>query len=355
MNDSVLVENAGGMSEEDKRALAQTATDLTKDDVKENKDQNQVIENDDGIEVVLSGDKATTDDERERIREGRRAERRARKEQQRQRDAAQRNEIKQLRENQEFLTQQLAKLSNRSTGTEAAQLEQALQDAATAVAIAEAQVAEAVEAANGKMVAKANADYYAARQRFDALNVAKQRFAQAQVQRSGQTQQQQRVDPRLQQHYSKWVAGREWYDPRGGNQDSAVVLSIDATMGNEGWDPNTEEYWTELTKRAKQYLPHRFKDGQQAGADDDDDDDDDDGDQAQSQRQQKPQKQHKQVAASGGSEVISRTGGQVRIKLSPERVSAMKEAGSWDDPKRRARAIKAYLDYDKAHRPAQTN
>ena len=50
-----------------------------------------------------------------------------------------------------------------------------------------------------------------------------------------------------------------WYDPSGGNRDTKIVQAIDEDLYNEGFDPESKEYWEELEARAAEVLPHRFK------------------------------------------------------------------------------------------------
>lgn len=50
-----------------------------------------------------------------------------------------------------------------------------------------------------------------------------------------------------------------WFDPNGGDRDSAVVRALSAALLKEGVDPATKEHFSRLEKDMKQYLPHRFK------------------------------------------------------------------------------------------------
>jgi len=48
------------------------------------------------------------------------------------------------------------------------------------------------------------------------------------------------------------------------------------------------------------------------------------------------------VVTGSGRESITQSGGRNTLTLSPEKVKAMKEAGLWQDPEKRARMIKRY-------------
>ena len=54
---------------------------------------------------------------------------------------------------------------------------------------------------------------------------------------------------------------------------------------------------------------------------------------------------------SAGREASAAYGGVNRTQfvLSPDRVKAMKDAGAWDNPERKARMIKQFIAYDRAN------
>jgi hypothetical protein len=118
------------------------------------------------------------------------------------------------------------------------------------------------------------------------------------------------------------MESNRWYDPNGRDPDSKVALTIDAALADEGWDPKTSEYWEELDNRLQKYLPHRYTDAVD----------------------EKPfQRKPRNVVTSSGRESASSTsGGRNTFTLNPEQVRAMKDAGMWDDPERRAKMIRRY-------------
>jgi hypothetical protein len=50
---------------------------------------------------------------------------------------------------------------------------------------------------------------------------------------------------------------------------------------------------------------------------------------------------------TGSGRESGNSGNSGSYKLSADRVSALKDAGIWDDPKQRAEAVKRFRDYDK--------
>lgn len=137
--------------------------------------------------------------------------------------------------------------------------------------------------------------------------------------------------------YAKsFMEGKPWYDSRGGNEDSAIVNAIDKVLANEsGQDPRTPAYWAELERRVAKRLPHRFtKNNVQA-----DDVDNDDEPETTTQRRGPP--------VGGGRSSGAPAVGPNQIRLSPERVQALKDSNLWDDPVMRKRMAIKYAEFDR--------
>lgn len=126
-----------------------------------------------------------------------------------------------------------------------------------------------------------------------------------------------------------WAEEHNWYDPKRNPEDTAIVTAIDSVVSREGFDPETPEYWEELTRRVQKRLPHRFNKG--AGA----------------QVETPTGKGPKMTPASQTGGNTHRTLRPNEVYISPARKAAMKEAGIWDDPKRRSKMLKTYAEYDK--------
>lgn len=127
-----------------------------------------------------------------------------------------------------------------------------------------------------------------------------------------------------------WAEEHSWYDPKRNPEDTAIVTAIDSIVSREGFDPETPEYWEELTKRVQKRLPHRFK-----------------GANAQVDTQGKASGPRMAPASQNGAQ--HRTLRPNEVYISPARKAAMKDAGIWDDPKRRAKMLKTYAEYDKSN------
>jgi len=142
-------------------------------------------------------------------------------------------------------------------------------------------------------------------------------------------QQVQMPNPRVQRNAAQWMKRNNWYNPSAQDPDSRVAKKVDELMVTQGWDPADPDYWDELDARLQKELPHRYN-----GSNDDE-----------SREVRRP----RNVVGSSGREASSAYGGVNRTQfvLSPERVRAMKEAGAWDNPERKARMIKQFVEYDR--------
>ena len=138
-------------------------------------------------------------------------------------------------------------------------------------------------------------------------------------------------DPSVQRLAAQWMRKNDWYDPAAKDADSRVAKKIDELMVTQGWNPSDPDYWDELTSRLQKELPHRYND-----SNDDD---------------VREVRRPRNVVGSAGREASAAYGGVNRNQfvLSPERVKAMKDAGAWDNPERKARMIKQFVAYDRAN------
>lgn len=131
---------------------------------------------------------------------------------------------------------------------------------------------------------------------------------------------------------NEFLENNTWYDPKGVDEDSLIVKAIDNAVAQK-YKPTDPAYWRELQKR----VDARFaNEGKQTR----DDSDEDDVDEPAPRKRQGPPVGGSTRSNSGGSSAT-------QIRLSPERVQAMKDAGLWEDPRVRARMAKTYSEYDR--------
>mgnify|MGYP001281064236 CR=1 FL=1 len=216
------------------------------------------------------------------------------------------------------LSTRVASVERHSAGSQMANLDTAIKEAENIYSHFKSMNMRAIEAVDGATAVDAQEKMFAAAQRHQMLTNAKKNMV-------NQQQQPQPLDPRLKQHAEGWMQKNEWYDPSGADIDSDLVLKLDERLVNEGWNPTTAEYWSELDARVKKYLPHRAKAGY---------------------NNSQPNRPRVPVA---GSNRDTGGGNKTSYHLSAERVSALKDAGVWENPEMRADAIKRVKEYDAAN------
>lgn len=261
---------------------------------------------------------ADTDAEREAIRERRRQERKDIKARRREKDETFRRELQARDSVINQMRAELDVINRRNTGSEQAQLETAKKEANRIYNHFKDQIRVGTESGNGALVAEATEKMMMAGQRVRDIENIEKSFKQR-----GQTP--PPLDPRIQNAAKTWAEKNKWYDVRGRDADSKIVLTIDRTLAEEGFDPTTPDYWNELDARLKKYLPHR----------------------ANSARVTPSPKPKSTVAGSGRES--SATPNKGTFRLSAERVQAIKDMGAWDDPVARNKMIKQYVSYDKVN------
>lgn len=266
------------------------------------------------------GHEEETDEERAERTERNRARRRASKEFRKEKMESLKRELAARDAIINELNQRMSVVERKSTGSEMAQLEAQEKEAIHYYNQFKQLNASAIEKADGATAIDAQEKMFAARQRYEQIQNIKKAMTKQ------QTTTPPPLDPRLKANAESWMEENTWYDPAASDEDSAVVMSIDQRLHAQGWDPTTKEYWDELSSRVKKYLPHRSNSGYN-----------------------KPNRGPRSpVSGSGRENGGSNSGGGYR--LSAERVSALKEAGLWDDPKARAEAVNRFKAYDKEQR-----
>lgn len=264
-------------------------------------------------------DNETADEAEERRRRNR--ERRAENKQNRKnyieslkREISARDEILQQ------MNERLNTVERRSQGADVAMVDAELQKTNEAYNYFKQVHADAVTRADGAAATDAQERMFQAMRRAEQLQGIKEASSKPRVPQAAP------LDPRLKMHAEQWLERNKWYDPNGSDMDSRVAYTIDSELAREGWDPKTEAYWKELDARVEKYLPHKAK-------------------RVYNPSQSNPGSSQRVPVAGSGRETSSSGNGGYR--LSADRVQAIKDAGNWDDPVQRAKAIKYYQDYDK--------
>ena len=286
----------------------------------------------DGGEVEKQRNNDSEDDDkdpdREAIRAARREERRLKKGIHREKAKESNHLSNALKKQNQQMAEQLARLETRTSGAELARVDQAIDDTAVQVEYAKMKMREAVTQQDGDAVVRAQELMYESQRKLESLKSIKD---QATRQMSQPQKQAVTVpDVRVQKNAADWMERNPWYDPQGKDLDSEIAQRLDKQLTGEGYDPSSEDYWDELDDRVSKYLPHRIE----------------------STANKKKEKQKvKSIQTSSGRESSSSGGGSNNgFRISPERVAVMKEAGVWDNPEARAKAIKNYVKWDRENK-----
>ena len=290
----------------------------------------ELEQHDDRTEEERSDDEAADeesngdDDERERIREARREERRLKKELSKQRTASDKHKISALEKRNEDLARRLAAVENTASSFQFAQIDKAVEDEATRVEYAKMKMLQAAQSGDttGQM------EY------LEQLTDAKERLRQVQQYKKQQLETAKapkqnvpnEMAEEVQRKAGKWLKRNSWYDPQARDTDSRIAKVIDQELAADGWDPSDSEYWEELDNRLASRLPHRYT-GKGGG---------------------NTSNKRSNAGPTASSRVANTSSGKPgTITLSRERVSAIKDAGAWDDVAKRNKMIRAYADYDR--------
>jgi hypothetical protein len=280
-----------------------------------------------------AGDTADADhpDDDDEVRDAKRNRRRAKKELIRKTNQEKDVRLVALQRENEQFKQRLNQLE-RNTKTEGLiRIDKNIEDAQTRLEYAKLKIAEATQNQDGQGMVEAQTLLQEANNEINQLSHMRQRVDQD-LKQPQQRQQNQDADPTVARHAQAWMRKNSWYNPQASDADSRIAKRVDEIMGTQGWDPADPDYWDELDSRLQKEIPHRYN----SNTDDD------------SRNVRRP----RNVVGSSGREASAAYGGSNRSQfvLSPDRVRAMKEAGAWDNPERKAKMIKQFIAYDKTNR-----
>ena len=167
---------------------------------------------------------------------------------------------------------------------------------------------EAYEAGNSDGVVEAQqlmSNIAAEQQRYNTAKAQADRQAKMQVQQpQEQPQQQQPVQQQRTQPDPRAVAWKDKNDWFGSDKImTAAAFALHSQLTEEeGFDPNTDEYYTEVDKRLRQEFPHKFSETKKSGG-------------------------GSQVASAGNSASRSTKQGRRSVKLSHSQVAIAKKLG----------------------------
>jgi hypothetical protein len=271
-------------------------------------------------------------EDREELRRKRREEKTDRAARRKQAIERDKTELNFLRQRNESLEKRMFQVEQSVVGNTISGIDARIADTVAEVKAAERIIAKAIEAGNGDDAAKAMRIRDQAMQKVQQLQVHKHQqnqVAQNLHQQSQAPAPQQGPDPEVASFAQNWVSKNSWYNPNGNDEASKIVLAIDQSLVEAGYNPKTQEYWQELDKRVARRLPEHKGGGNYDDSQDDDRRGQRRGPPIGSSRDQAPQSTRREVY------------------ISPERKQAMTDAGVWDDPVLRQRYLKQYAKWDR--------
>ena len=302
----------------DGSAVVELPESIPSPDVQQTKVDEDSDEADEKARAKELAEGGEVDADAEAVREAKRAKRRARKDYHKQVAVEKDTKLHLLeRQNQELL-ERLAIVEKKTQGTEIARINKAIEDQEAKILFAKQKIKEATETGNGELLTSAQEMWYDAKKQFESLEgLKRQSVAQPQHQTI------QAPDPMVTRYATSWMDENPWYDPNGRDPDSKIALTIDQAMAEEGWNPKSQDYWEELDNRLAKYLPHRYSNVVETSV---------------TPTTRRP----RNVVTSSGRESAASSGGKNTFTLTPDQVRAMKDAGMWDDPEKRAKMIRRY-------------
>lgn len=305
-------ENDGSATVDLPEDLQKLVADPEESDVESKSDQ-----------VAASDEDAEAAEDDEELRQAKRNRRRAKKDLIRKTNQEKDARLIALQRENEQFKQRLSQLERNTKAEQITRLDKGIEDAQVRLEYAKMKLSEATQNQDGQAMVEAQTLWQEAQEEVKRLSSVRQQ-ADQEMRRP-----QQVPDTGVQRLAAQWMRKNSWYNPQASDSDSRVAKKMDELMAAQGWDPSDPDYWDELDSRLQKELPHRYNDSQDENSN---------------------IRRPRNVVGSSGREASAAYGGSNRSQfvLSPERVKAMKDAGAWDNPERKARMIKSFVEYDRS-------
>lgn len=273
-------------------------------------------QDDEDDDRIKADEDSGTDSDREAIRERRRLEKIERRDRKDKAITRDKTELDFLRKRNDELERRMGAQEQRAHQSDLQNIDAHILRAQEEAELSDRVIAKAVESRNGADVTQALKYRDQALAKINHLQTLKAQAAQVPAKP-------QQVDDATMQHAKDFLSENSWYDPSGRDEDSAIVMAIDQSLSRDGYDSKSEEYWTELKRRAARRLPERFKSETRVA---------------------------RGGPAVGSGREHAPTSTRNEVYINPERKQALIEAGVWDDPILRKKYAMRYAEYDRNQR-----
>jgi len=318
MNQEVKEEDIKISEEQDGSATVEVPESLMPSETEEQEKEPQMAEGGQSDDEDQPGD---TD----AVREARRARRKAKKEyikrvqtEKDERLAAQDRQISLLQE-------RLTAMEREAKLDRVAKVKKAIEEEESRVKWAELRLKEATERADGSALVSAQKQYMASTDRLKQLENIR-------IQVDQQSREQDADDPIVKTFAERWMSRNSWYNPEGDDQKSRLAKKIDTQLAKEGWNPASQMYWNELDARVEAELQDVETDAYTDTT------------------EETPRKRGPRSVVTGSERETGGGASRNTFTLTAEQVRAMKDAGMWDDPKKRAKMVQKYAEYARQNR-----
>jgi len=284
-------------------------------------DPEPAAETDDDDHAAQQAEIAATgrvDPDAEAMREAKRLKRRSRKDYHKQVGVEKDLKLQQLERQNRELLEKMSHIERRVAQGDMEKLEKRISEEQNRIQFAKQKMKEATETNNGDLLVSAQDMLQQATKDFENLDGYRRRA----VEKPQQRQPVVMPNPEVQELAAQWLANNSWYDPQGRDADSRKALNQDVTLEKDGYDPATPEYWQELDRRLQNIIPHRYTDSVD--------------------NETRSSSRPRNAVTGSGRQVAPQGEARNQITLSRDQVNAMKDAGMWDDPEKRAKMIRRY-------------
>jgi hypothetical protein len=209
---------------------------------------------------------------------------------------------------------------------------------------ADSLFAQAVKSGDEGAIAEALRVRDELRDGLQQLRAAKQHTQRTAQERQTAAAQPAGPDPAVSQRAREWAREHAWFDPQGGDDESAIAYAVEQRLFREGrLNPASDAYWDEVDRRLARRLPEHYN--TRGGGDDEDDE-------LPARRRvngngrdkDPPRRASGPTIKVGGRERTLRKG---EVYIDEDRKAAMIEKGIWDDPVLRERQLRYYQQYDR--------
>lgn len=279
-----------------------------------------------------------SEEARNKRREAAKARRQRRRANQHARDQRRDNYVRELEGTLENVAARLDQLEGRTRQQDDAGLDRMIRNADAMIENAKRELAAAQEAGDHPRVAQLIDDmttFKADKIRLTEAKAAREAEAHDETKedkagkkpngedKEDKTQRKAGPDPIAVKNYGIFMKRNPLYRPdQPTNPITVAVHEIDTELTQEGWDPRTRDYWEEAEERARE-RGINLKDSKKSAA---------------------PRGERHSGDRGNGNKADN---GGKGYTLSKARIDALKEAGLWDDPKKRAEMRARYEKQDR--------